>query len=120
LRADGRRVTKRHRLEGKEGEMTDTVTDLGSETRRTGKHMRRVDGRKPRYDIGLPAPEKRRSPEHYARMQEAMRRSKRTDLLVRLLRSTVPLTEAQMETIRIALEGVPVLDDDTVEVAGAA
>lgn len=99
--------------------MAELVTDLGEETRRTGKHMRRVDGRKPRRDTGVSAPQKRRSPEHYARMQEAMRRSKRTTKIVRLLNDTGPLTASQLDSIRLALEGISVVGEGT-QVSGAA
>jgi len=109
--------------------MAELATALGEGTRRTGKHMRREDGRKPRSDRGLPAPERRRSPEHYQRMVDAMKRSKRTDRIVRLMKDTGPLTGAQIEEIRAALEGIEVLnldklnagDTDTSQVvAGAA
>lgn len=100
--------------------MAELVTDLGEENRRTGKHMRRVDGRKPRRDLGVPSPGRRRSPEHYARMQEAMRRSKRTTKIVRLLNDTGPLTAGQIETIRLALEGISVVGESTAQISGAA
>ena len=104
--------------------MVETATDLVvGEERRTGKHMRRVDGRKPRSDIGKASPERRRSPEHYQRMQEAMRRVKRMNKIVQLMQDSVPMTRAQIDTIRIALEGISVLgetDSSGEQVAGAA
>ena len=104
--------------------MVETATDLVvGEERRTGKHMRRIDGRKPRSDIGKIAPERRRSPEHYLRMQASMRRVKRTNKLVQLMQDSVPLTREQVETIRVALEGISVLgetDSGMEQVAGAA
>ncbi len=107
--------------------MAELATALGEGTRRTGKHMRLEDGRKPRADRGVPAPKRRQSPEHYRRMNEAMKRSTRTGRIVRLLESTGPLTGAQIEEIRAALEGIEVLNldinaesDTSQDVAGAA
>ena len=110
--------------------MAELATALGEETRRTGKHMRLEDGRKPRRDRGVPAPQRRQSPEHYARMQEKVRRIKRTDRIVRLMKDTGPLTAPQLEEIRAALEGIEVLNldelnsssgsDTSQAVAGAA
>jgi hypothetical protein len=109
--------------------MAETPTVLGEEKRRTGKHMRLEDGRKPRRDRGVPAPQRRQSPEHYRRINEAMKRSTRTGRIVRLLESTGPLTQAQIAEIRAALEGIAILDldlnldtdaDTSQVVAGAA
>ena len=66
----------------------------------------------------------------YRRMNEAMKRSTRTGRIVRLLENTGPLTGAQVQEIRTALDGIEILDmnksvetdasGSTSQVAGAA
>lgn len=65
-----------------------------------------------RKDKGVRSPEKRRSPEHYARLTAAMFRTKRTRVLLRLLESTPPLTPEQCAAVLAAVQEIEVYREE--------
>jgi hypothetical protein len=82
--------------------------------------VEQVRKRAVRKDKGVAAPEKRRSPEHYARMRAGMHRVKRTKMILRVMAEAPALLPEQVEEIRAAVDRIQVVGAVQVEVAGAA